>query len=51
VFNNLTDAVTYNLEFDVARNLSYKKNSGTDAKFSEDQCQAGDVVVMELIVK
>jgi len=32
-------------------NLSYKKDSVQDAKFSEDQCQTGDVVVMELIVK
>jgi len=34
-----------------AMNLSYKKDTVQDAKFSEDQCKAGNVVVMELIVK
>jgi len=49
-FNNLTDALVYSMEFEVAKNLSNKKDSVQVAKFPEDQCQTEDVVP-ELIVK
>lgn len=51
-FNNLTNALVYSLKFaKEAMNLSYKKDSVQGAKLLKDQCQTGDVVVKELIVK
>jgi len=47
----LTDALVYSLEFEVAKNLSHKKDSEPDSKFPGDQYQTEDVAVMELIVE
>jgi len=48
-FSNLTDAVVYSLEFEAAKNISYKKESVREVKFSDNQDQADST--LSLIVK
>jgi len=47
-FRNLTDAVVYSLEFEVAKNISYKKERVREVKFSDDQYQTMNLIVKKL---
>jgi len=48
-FSNLTDAVVYSLEFEAAKNISYKKERVRKVKFSDNQDQEDST--LNLIVK